>query len=142
MDEIRYLGIYIVKGHCFKCSLNHAKRSFYRSANSIFGKIGRIASAEVVLDLISKKCLPVLTYGLEICTLNVTEQRSLNYPVIRFLMKLFKTCNIDIITDVQLHFNFLNPSAIVANLRSKFLIRFNNCENMLCKICAARGESC
>ena len=84
----------------------------------------------------------MLTYGLEICTLNVTEQRSLNYPVIRFLMKLFKTCNIDIITDVQLHFNFLNPSAIVAKLRSKFLIRFNNCDNMLCKICAARGESC
>ena len=55
VDEIRYLGLYIIKGHCFKCSLNHAKRAFYRSANSIFGKIGRVASEEVVLDLISKK---------------------------------------------------------------------------------------
>ena len=86
VDEIRYLGVYIIKGHCFKCSLNHAKRAFYRSANSIFGKI---ASEEVVLDLISKKCIPVSIYGLEICTLNVTEQRSLNYLVTRFLMKLF-----------------------------------------------------
>ena len=46
------LGIYIIKGHCFKCSLNHAKQAFYRSANSIFGKIGRVASEEAVLDLI------------------------------------------------------------------------------------------
>jgi hypothetical protein len=136
VEEIRYLGIYIIKGHCFKCSLNHAKRSFYRSANSIFGKIGRVASEEVVLDLIAKKCIPVLIYGLETCTLNATDQRSINYPVIRFLMKLFKTCNTNLITDVQLYFNFLNPSVIVAMLRSKFLSRFNNSDNMLCKICA------
>jgi len=34
-----------------KCSLDAAKRGFYRAANSIFGKVGRIASEEVVLEL-------------------------------------------------------------------------------------------
>ena len=104
----------------------------------MFGKIGRVASEEVVLDLISKKCIPVLIYGLETIILNASEQRSLNYPVIKFLMKLFKTCNIDLISDVQLYFNFLNPSTtIVANLRSKFLKRFTNSDNLLCKICSS-----
>jgi hypothetical protein len=40
VEEIRYLGIFIVKFRYFKCSLDHAKRSFYRTANAIFGKIG------------------------------------------------------------------------------------------------------
>jgi len=35
------------------------------AANSIFGKIGRTAAEEVVLQLISAKCMPILLYGLE-----------------------------------------------------------------------------
>ena len=60
VDEIRYLGVYIVNYRHFKCSLDHAKRSFYRSANAIFCKIGRIASDEVVLELIAKKMFTYL----------------------------------------------------------------------------------
>ena len=44
---IRYLGVFIVRSRLFKCSLDHAKKSFYRSANAIFGKVGRLASEEV-----------------------------------------------------------------------------------------------
>jgi len=49
----------------FKCSLHYAKRSFRRSANFIFSRIGRIASEESVLQLIKGKCLPILLCGLE-----------------------------------------------------------------------------
>jgi len=31
-NEVRYLGIFILKSRTFKCSLDHAKRSFYRAA--------------------------------------------------------------------------------------------------------------
>ena len=51
-NEMRYLGVYIVSSRLFKCSLVYAKKSFYRGTNAIFGKIGRLASAEVVLQLI------------------------------------------------------------------------------------------
>ena len=44
-----YLGVIITRSRAFKCSLHHAKKLFYRSANAIFGKIGRIASEAVVL---------------------------------------------------------------------------------------------
>ena len=36
VDEIRYLGAYIVRAMKFKCSIDHAKTSFYCAANSIF----------------------------------------------------------------------------------------------------------
>lgn len=47
VTEFRYLGTYIVGGRTFKCSTTHAKRSFHRAINAIFGKIGRLASEEV-----------------------------------------------------------------------------------------------
>jgi len=38
----------------------HSLRSFYRAANGIFGKIGRIASDEVTIQLLKSKCLLLL----------------------------------------------------------------------------------
>ena len=68
-----------------KCSLDACKRGFYRAANSIFGKIGRIASEEVVLQLISTKCMPILLYGLEAFLLYNYQLKSLDFVINRFL---------------------------------------------------------
>ena len=57
--KIRYLGVYIVQSRTFKCSLSSKRKAFYRSANAIFGKIGHIASEEVVLQLIKSKCIQI-----------------------------------------------------------------------------------
>ena len=38
--------------------IDYAKRSFYRAANGIFAKLGRLASEEVILELIMKKMYP------------------------------------------------------------------------------------
>ena len=65
VNEMRYLGLFIERSCKFKCSLEHAKKSFYRAANAVFSKIGRIASEEVTLQLIKSKCLPVLLYRIE-----------------------------------------------------------------------------
>jgi len=43
-------SVHFVKSRTLKCSLNAPKCGFYRAANSIFGKIGRIASEEVVYN--------------------------------------------------------------------------------------------
>ena len=55
VNEIRYLGIFIVSFVSFRCSTDHAKRSFYRASNAIFAKVGCFASEEVILELIIKK---------------------------------------------------------------------------------------
>jgi len=96
VNEIRYLCIYVVRSSKLKCSLDHAKRSIYRSVNSIFVKLGRTASEDVILHLVHSKCLPALLYGLEVCPLTITDYRSLDFVVMRFLMKLFCTSNSDV----------------------------------------------
>jgi len=67
----------------FKCSLDHAKKS-YLSANAIFGKVGRVASEEVTLQLIKSKCIPVVLYGLEACPLNKSDLHSLDFVIKTF----------------------------------------------------------
>jgi len=70
VNEIRYLGIYIAMSRSFKCSFDHAKRAFYRSLNAVFGHIGRSATEEVVLNLFTHKCLPILLYDTEVCPIS------------------------------------------------------------------------
>ena len=96
VTEMRYLGVYILSSHIFKCSLEHAKCAYYRSLNAIFGRVGRIASEEVVLQLVSTKCLPILLYGSEACGLRKSDIRSMDFMTTRFLMRLSKTNNMAI----------------------------------------------
>jgi len=108
VKEVRYLGVHFVKSRSLKCSLHEAKRGFFRATNAIFGKIGRVAFEEVVLELVKCKCLPILVYGLECCPLNKSD---VNFTVTRFLMKLFKSVNLDLINECRFCFNFLLPIA-------------------------------
>jgi len=78
VDELRYLGVIIMRSRAFKCSLHHVKKLFYRSANAI-------ASEEVVLQLIISKCVPVILYGLEACPLTKSDLLSMDVVINRFL---------------------------------------------------------
>ena len=88
------IGVVIIRGAKFKCSIDKAKRPFYRAANGIFAKIGRLASEEVMVQLLKQKCLPILLYALDVCNLDKRSMQSLDFThSIDFFMKLFKTSN-------------------------------------------------
>jgi len=81
--------VYIIISHRhFKCSIIYAKRYFHRSINDIFGKIGRLASEEVLMELIKRKCIPLAPQP-GILLLNYGGYKSLDFTIIRFLMKHF-----------------------------------------------------
>ena len=121
VNQMRYLGVFFVKFRVFKCNIDYVKRSFYRAANAIFGRIGRIASEEVIIQLIKSKCIPVLVYGLEVCPLTKSDRESLDFPVNRFFMKLFNTSNIQMVNDCQVYFGFDLPSVIIVRQSKKFM---------------------
>ena len=73
-----------MRSRAFKCSLHHAKKLFYRSANVIFGEIGRMASEEVALQLIVSKCIPVILYGLEAFPLTKSDLLSMDFTINQF----------------------------------------------------------
>jgi len=90
VESIRYLGVFTVCSCHFSCQFHNAKKSFYRSFNTIFGKIGRIASVDVVMHLIKSKCIPILLYAEEACSVNRSLEKSLEFSVTRILMKFWK----------------------------------------------------
>ena len=116
--EICYLDVYMVSSTAYK--MHHAKCDFYRAADAVFGKVGRIASEGVILHLVKSKCLPVLLYGLEVCPLTKTDLKSLEFVINRFFMKLFRTTNIDIVKTCQSQFSFDLPSIVVEKRVKKF----------------------
>jgi len=112
-----------------RCSVSYAKRSFYRSSNAVFCKVGRHAYEEVILQLVKSKCMPMLLYGLECFALLESDVKSIDFAVTRFLMKLFRTSNIDTINDCRSSFNFLLSSEMT-EIRNKFKGRFNMCNSL------------
>ena len=95
--ELRYLGVFIEAASSFKCSLDNVKRSFYRSFNSIFGRVGRVASNEVIIQLLKSKCLPVLYYVMEARPLRKSQFKSLDFVINSALRKFFDTKYQDIV---------------------------------------------
>ena len=134
VEQFRYLGVFIVQSRVFKVSTSYAKRSFYRALNSIYGKIGRFASEDVVLHLVNSKCVPILIYGLEACPLNNADKKSLDFALNRFLFKLFKTNNKDVVDECSWYFGFYSASDRIAKFSVRFIDRFINSDNLLCQI--------
>ncbi|HMV61673.1 MAG TPA: reverse transcriptase family protein, partial [Agitococcus sp.] len=134
VNTLRYLGVYLISSRSFKCSLDNAKRSFYKSLNAIFGKVGRLASEEVVLQLVAKICMPILMYGTEACKLNKSDVRSLDFMVTRFLMRLFKTNNLAMIQDCTWYFKFKLPSVLLKERVDRFLCNYDASSNCFCQL--------
>ena len=79
-DEIRYLGVFIMRATKFKCSVDKAKRSFYRAANSIFARVGRLASEEVTVQLfLIINPNPALLLGLMVYQPHLLSSLNMNY---------------------------------------------------------------
>ena len=88
----------------FACSLDYAKRSFYRAFNAVYCKVGGVASEDVVLHLVKSKCMPLLLYGTEAMSLKKAQIKSAEYAVASCFMKVFKTNSKEIVSDCMSFF--------------------------------------
>jgi hypothetical protein len=131
VTDMRYLGVHILQSRVFKCSFDQAKRAFHRSLNAVYGRVGRLASEEVVIKLVTSKCLPILLYGIEACPLVESDLHSFDFVINRFLMKLFKTNNILIVNECRERFGVVLPSLSIATRTSRFLSKIKYSNNIL-----------
>ena len=130
----------MLSSRSFKCVFDDAKKSFYKSFYAIFGKIGRFASADVVIHLLKVKCLPVILYGLDACPVNALDKKSLDFAVFKTLAKIFGTFSQDIINDCRIAFDIPVAADILRKHKMKFLTRYSVSENFLCKLFAPQAE--
>jgi len=103
-----------------------SQTGLFRDANSIFAKVGRLASEEVIVQLLKQKCLPILLYGLDVCNLDKRSMYSLDFTVNRFFMKLFQTSNMEIVKCCQSLFECELPSVLLTKRYDKFIDTLTN----------------
>jgi len=63
--------------------------------------------------------------------MNVSDIKSLDFTVTRFLMKLFKSSNINLINDSRYYFNFELPSELLMKRKYKFIEKFMANQSLL-----------
>ena len=83
------------------------KPNIFKAFNAIFSKFGRSASKEVVINLSSSKCLPVLLYATDACSILSRDKHSLEFVATRSFMKVFRTGSINVVNGCQKYFDFL-----------------------------------
>ena len=75
VDSCNYLGVTLVSGLRFRCSVTDRIHKFYKSANAIFRIEGR-SDDLTMLRLVESYCVPILTYGIEVIEICDQSQRS------------------------------------------------------------------
>jgi hypothetical protein len=141
VSECRYLGVYFTAAKQFRSSLSNNKKAFYRSFNAIYSKVGRCASEDVVVKLISLKCLPVFLYGIDACPLTATDKRTLDFVINRTFMRVFKTNSIEIVNECFAQFNFRKVSLTAVERKRRFLLRYSTCQNEICNLFASSAHN-
>jgi len=138
VDSCRYLGVCFVSGRTFKCNFDHAKSRVFKAFNTVYGKVGYLASEEVVLGLLHSKCLPILLYVTEACPLLSHNKQSLEFTITRIFMNIFQTGSLAVVTECQFNFNFMRIQSQINICTAKFLNKFILSENRLCSLFAAK----
>ena len=113
--------------------MDHAKRSFNRATNCIVGRLGtRRAGIAVIVELIKSKCMPILVYGCEACSLKKRQLASLDFTVVRFGMKIFHCGDRDTVVNKMADLALFLTSVTVPLRQRRFLVKFGESDNILC----------
>jgi len=69
-----------------------------------------------------------------ICLYNISDIKSLDFTVTRFLMKLFKSSKINLINESRVYFDFQLPSELLIKIKDKFIekVTANQSVGLLC----------
>jgi hypothetical protein len=134
VNEARYLGVYLLSGHCFKCSFSNSKNKYYRAANAILAKAGNKDNAAVTLKLISSIAVPILTYSLEALALSKTELISLEHPWTRCFEKVFRTFDKQVVLNCQANFGFLPIKYHYCKQAMTFLCKLAHSTNSILRL--------
>ena len=79
--------------------------------------------------------MPILFYGLEVCPLNKSHIKSIDYALNSCLKKIFSTNSLqEVISECRDMFHCLPAEDVIAKRKKKFLLRFVNSDNLLCNV--------
>ena len=121
---VAFTYIYFKISFIFNCNCNYG--------HAIFGRVGRIAWNEVIVQLVKSKCFPVLFYRLEACSLRKYQHKSINDVINSTFRKIFNAISQEAVDLCLEMFNCLQAQQTIAIC--KFLNKFSVIHNALCMV--------
>jgi len=89
------------------------------------------------VELLIKKCLPILLYAMEVCPLNTSDIKTLDYVVESALQRIFNTNSKEIILECRLMFNFNSIDDVLLKRQRNFLLAYRDLDNNLIRLSIA-----
>ena len=89
VSSVKYLGVCLVAGKCFRCSVEHIKMKFYRVFNAIYSKSKGVNSELVTVELLKSYCLPFIMYATEAVSLSRSTVNMLDNCINSALYRIF-----------------------------------------------------
>jgi hypothetical protein len=126
---------FFVSARSFRVNFDKAKRSFSRAANCILSHLQGHASEEVIFHLLRSKAFPI-RYATVTVDLSSPIMRFLDFCVTRFVIKVLKSTNRELIAACMDYFDFALPSSIISIRAGKFKSRFELLDNNVCALAA------
>ena len=108
---------------------------FYRAFNAIYGKVERLASVDVLIELFNTKCMPMLLYGLDACPVSSRQFKSLNHVVTSCGKKIFNVNTFEIAAECLRMFVVSDVAEAVATRKDEFVNRYALNSSVVCEIC-------
>ena len=91
-------------------------------------------SEEVLFELITSKCLPILLYGTDVCPMNSADRRSLQFTINHIVYEIFGAMSEDLYIEIIAHFGVESVENLVADRRNRFINRYGETDNYLCPV--------
>src|SRR3989442_2569625 len=123
-DELKYLGVHIKAGKCWRCTYDHCKLKCYRSFNAIFHRSISASSELVTVQLLKSFCIPLVLYALEVINCSKSELLALDRLIFTALCKIFKTYDKDTIDAIRAHCGLDTVDVIVSRRFANFYKAF------------------
>ena len=84
-----------------------------------------------MVELLKKKCLLALLYGLEVCPLSSSQLKSLSYVVVSDFKKIFNVSSTEIAKECMLMFGCQDISVMIEKRKINFFYRNCLCQTVL-----------
>ena len=81
-----------------------------------------------LLFVVPLRCIFIILF------ISYIDRNSMDFAINRFMMKLLKTGNIDIVEECMFYFNFQSVSMRIAARTVNFAKRFAACPNTICQM--------
>ena len=91
--------------------------------------------ADVVIELLKTKCMPILLYGLDACPVSPRQLRSLNYVIVSCGRKFFNVNSSEITAECLKMFGVSDLAELVVTRKDRFVRKYMSISSVVCEIC-------